>query len=227
MVKRQKKSFYSRVLLILLPALSFLLLLSYVLPQKLFDYVFGFAVIIVVIGFVFLLFKSIFTKLPPVTVEEQLSFEKNNLLPNTKYEAQPGLFRRIMFYISILPIIFVFTIDWRVGLLLSILFLPVALIFIFIVGAKLVSFVEFTSDGIYFSTRLYESVGIFGKIFVPYEKCYVGWLAGTTKIGYDESLTFFKGKMPYASISYQAWGEAWPSILEELKRRLPESRLPK
>jgi hypothetical protein len=225
MANTKENSIYTKILTYLIPTLLVLSFLSYKLSKNVTNYLWLAITFILVALFFVLLLKTVFKRIPIPTENEVLVFQNNKSLPTVNFSAKPRLIKRISFYLFPAFIVTMFIINYSVALLLSLIFLPVILIFVFLVGMKPVSNIEFSSDGISFYPKKLKHLNFGIKYFIPYEKCSVGWLSGPTMLGYDESFTFFKGKLPYITVSYKGWGESWVQLTEEVKKRIPETRL--
>jgi len=224
MANIKENTIYTKILTYLIPTLLVLCFLSYKFSKNITDFLWLAITCILVALFVALLLKTVFKRIPVPTENELLVFQNNKSLPTIIFTAKPGLMKKISFYLFPVFIVTLFIINYSVALLLSLIFLPVIFIFVFMVGMKPVSNIEFSSEGIYFYSKMIKQFHFDIKYFIPYEKCSVGWLSGPTMLGYDESFTFFKGKLPYITISYKGWGESWAQLTEEVKKRIPETR---
>ncbi len=128
-------------------------LFGHVIPKKLLLY-FGILFVTLIVGlFLFLLVKIIFTKNNPPTQNDLQKYQSNKSLPNITFTCASKLTDRIFGFIVFVAIIFIFNLNTTVALILSFIFGAVLLVFVLGLGQKMISEIEFVTEGIFFYTR--------------------------------------------------------------------------
>ncbi|MER2510950.1 MAG: hypothetical protein ABTQ25_00765, partial [Nitrosomonas ureae] len=136
----------------------------------------------------------------PPTQNDLQKYQSNKSLPNITFNCASKLTDRIFGFIVFVVIIFIFYLNTTVALILSSIFGAVLLVFVLGLGQKMISEIEFVAEGIFFYTRFYRTHGIGGKFYVPYEKCYMGWMP------FQGDIIFFKWKTTICHIISAALG---------------------
>ena len=194
-----------------------------IVPPKVGLVLFCLLVSTIVLTFSYVLYLNL-TREPISDQEKEKQFLlQNTSFPNPIFKSSPALLKRLYSYFMTLALAYL--------LILSLSFSVIAFLFLFsmlffvllLTGYKFISYIKFTASGILFYTRLYSFLGFGGKFFLPYEKCRIGFITGSTRIRSSEGLIFSSGHLPYVFIEMSSWKDAWQEIKDELSRRLPQT----